>query len=147
MHDIESHLKGQAWQKPSSQSITIYNCRYAGLLRYAVDPSGAGKGLFFSYGADLTLTQQRRDVIAKDDSLRNASLADRADGRFFFNRQLTQRLKGLSVSQACKHLVCTIMLWAENSKLPFVGRGAYLLTSPCFNFDIAFRYWRWLHYP
>ena len=59
-----------------------------------MDPNGAGKGLFFSYGADLTLTQQRQAVVSQDASLKNASLADRADTRFFFNRQLTLKLKG-----------------------------------------------------
>lgn len=64
------------------------------MLRYAVDPAGAGKGLFFSYEADLTLTQQRSDVVNKDASLKNASLIERADSRFFFNRQLTIKVTG-----------------------------------------------------
>jgi hypothetical protein len=70
-------------------------CRYAGLLRFALAPTGAGKGLFFSYEADVSLTQQGHEKLAADATLKNASLADRADQRFFFNRQLTRHLAGL----------------------------------------------------
>ncbi len=34
-------------------------CRYTRLLKEAFNPAGAGRGLFFSFDADVTLTQQR----------------------------------------------------------------------------------------
>lgn len=68
--------------------------RYAGLLRYAVDPAGAGKGLFFSYDADLTLTQQRYKAVTSVESSLRKSIAGRADTRFFFNRHLILSLIG-----------------------------------------------------
>ena len=72
--------------------IALFVCRYAALLRYAIDPSGAGKGLFFSYAADLTLTQQRYADL--DASVKTKPLHARADQRFFFNRQLVTPLLG-----------------------------------------------------
>ena len=68
--------------------------RYAKLLSYAVDPSGAGRGLFFSYSTDLTLTQQRYTTLQADASASKKTLWSRADPRFFFNRQLTSVLTG-----------------------------------------------------
>ena len=63
-------------------------CRFVGLLRFAVHPSGAGKGLFFSYGVDLTRTQQRRS-----ESQTNMDI-HKADDRFFFNQNLVKPLIG-----------------------------------------------------
>jgi hypothetical protein len=34
-------------------------CSYTALLREAFNLAGAGRGLFFSFDADVTLTQQR----------------------------------------------------------------------------------------
>ena len=73
-------------------TLSLLVCRYAALLRYAIDPSGAGKGLFFSYAADLTLTQQRYADL--DTSVKAKPLHARADQRFFFNRQLVAPLLG-----------------------------------------------------
>lgn len=64
------------------------------LLREALDPAGAGRGLFFSHGADLTLTQQRWVAAAADTKLAAAPLWRRADPRFFWNRHLTLLLTG-----------------------------------------------------
>lgn len=91
------------------RSESCFECRYAGLLRYAVDPAGAGKGLYFSYGTDLTLTQQRQTTLANDESSNSTSLADRADQRFFFNRQLTLLLKGLAFGCAGCQDSCTLL--------------------------------------
>ena len=70
-------------------------CRYAALLRYATHPSGAGKGLFISYGTDLTLTQQRYTQINEKEGAGSMPLHARADPRFFFNRQLLAPLLGM----------------------------------------------------
>ena len=40
-------------------------CSYAALLREAFNPAGAGRGLFFSFDADVTLTQQRCGLSCK----------------------------------------------------------------------------------
>ncbi len=40
--------------------------RYTDLLRDAFNPHGAGRGLFFSFDADITLTQQRCAISAMD---------------------------------------------------------------------------------
>ena len=68
-------------------------------MRYAIDPSGAGKGLFFSYDADLTLSQQQYDKLAAGGKLENRPLYDRTDPRFFFNRQLVLPLLGTRPAQ------------------------------------------------
>ena len=62
--------------------------RYVGLLRFAVHPAGAGKGLFFSYGVDLTRTQQRRTDSGTQLDMQ------KADNRFFFNQILAKPLIG-----------------------------------------------------
>ena len=64
------------------------------LLREALDPAGAGCGLFFSHGADLTLTQERWAAVAANAKLAAAPLWRRADARFFWNRHLTLLLTG-----------------------------------------------------
>jgi len=62
---------------------------------------GAGRGLYLSYEADVSLTQQGYKKVAADAQLKNASLAERADPRFFFNRQLAKHLTGRSNLSAC----------------------------------------------
>jgi hypothetical protein len=49
-----------------SRAVTFLNlqsccvlCSYTALLREAFNPAGAGRGLFFSFDADVTLTQQQ----------------------------------------------------------------------------------------
>lgn len=37
-------------------------CSYTALVKEAFNPAGAGRGLFFSFDADVTLTQQRCDL-------------------------------------------------------------------------------------
>ena len=70
--------------------------RYIKLLRAALDPSGAGRGLFFSYGADITLTQQRyTEASAKGEHAGgNALLGERAEPRFFWNAHLLSPFTG-----------------------------------------------------
>ncbi|KAK9821752.1 hypothetical protein WJX81_003319 [Elliptochloris bilobata] len=75
------------------------DARYVALIREALDPAGAGRGLFFSHGADLTLSQQRWAAVAADPSLATAPLWRRADARFFWNKFLTLPLTGALVER------------------------------------------------
>lgn len=68
--------------------------RYIALLKDAFDPSGSGRGLFFSFDADITLTQQRYAAIAGDGPPTAKSLHARADSRFVWNKTHTQPLAG-----------------------------------------------------
>ena len=63
-------------------------CRYIALLRKALDPSDAGKGLYFSRTADLTLTQQRAAELEEQDGREDAPFTRRTEQRFFWNRHL-----------------------------------------------------------
>ncbi len=70
--------------------------RYISLLRKALDPSDAGRGLYFSHGADLTLTQQRySEAQAKGDKA-GKLLGERAELRFVWNRHLLAAFTGAS---------------------------------------------------
>ena len=82
-----------------------WSCRYVKLLRTALDPSGAGRGLFFSYGADITLTQQRfTEACAKGERAGgNALLGERAEPRFFWNAHLLAPFTG---APACACMPC-----------------------------------------
>ena len=64
------------------------DCRYIALLRKALDPSDAGKGLYFSHTADLTLTQQRAAELEEQDAREDAPLTRCTEQRFFWNRHL-----------------------------------------------------------
>ncbi|CAL8466862.1 g6398 [Coccomyxa elongata] len=59
--------------------------KYIDLLRTAMNPAEAGRGLYFSYGADITLTQQR---WAEAGEKASKLLGKRAEPRFFWNRHL-----------------------------------------------------------
>ena len=72
----------------------IMCCRYIELLKDAVDSKGSGRGLFFSYGADLTLTQQRVAILAENAEWTGQPLWKRADTRFFWNRKLALPFMG-----------------------------------------------------
>jgi hypothetical protein len=65
------------------------DARYVALLRRGLDPSRAGRGLFFSYGADLTLTSQ---AAAKRDANAPTTLHARADPAFWWNKALAEPL-------------------------------------------------------
>lgn len=62
--------------------------RYIALLRKAVDPSDAGKGLYFSPTADLTLTQQRAAELEEQGGKEDGPFTTRTEQRFFWNRHL-----------------------------------------------------------
>jgi len=60
------------------------------LLRDGVDPRGSGRGLYFAYFYDLTLTAQRAAALSADSSAQQQPPASRADGRFFWNAALAK---------------------------------------------------------
>jgi len=93
----------------ASEDMHVDDEKYAGLLRYAVAPNGAGRGLYLSYEADVSLTQQGYKKVAADAHLKNASLAERADPRFFFNRQLAKHLTEAKVPGVDAFVVPVIM--------------------------------------
>ena len=64
------------------------HCRYISLLRKALDPSDAGKGLYFSPTADLTLTQQRAAELEEQGGKEDGPFTSRTEQRFFWNRHL-----------------------------------------------------------
>lgn len=76
--------------------------RYVRLLRKAVDASSTGGGLYFSYGADLTLTTQAFDQLKapaapkeggeKDNQQSPPALYSRADPRVWWNKSLCDPL-------------------------------------------------------
>lgn len=65
------------------------------LIEDACDPGIFGQQFFYSYGTDITLTQQRMSDMTRDDpaAARKPQWA-RADKRFFWNKYLTQPLIG-----------------------------------------------------
>ena len=62
---------------------------YVRLLRRALDPRGAGRGLYFSHGADVTLTTQKWAALGQSPP---PDLYARADPRFFWNKALATPL-------------------------------------------------------
>lgn len=67
-------------------------CRLLETLREAFNPEGAGRNLFFSYGADLTLHAQRQADVLADPVQAAKPLHARADRRFFWNRFVAKPL-------------------------------------------------------
>ena len=77
------------------------------LLKYAVDPSGAGQGLYYSYNTNLTLSEQRNSQQKADDSSKLAW--QQAEPRFFWNRFLAQPLTGAHESSVIGAMAMAIM--------------------------------------
>lgn len=69
-------------------------CRYIALLRKALDPSDAGKGLYFSPTVDLTLTQQRAAELEEQSGKEDSPIGGRTEQRFFWNRHLLSPFLG-----------------------------------------------------
>ena len=70
------------------------HCRYIALLRKALDPSDAGKGLYYSCTADLTLTQQRAAELEAAGGKEDSALTARSEQRFFWNKHLLSPFLG-----------------------------------------------------
>lgn len=93
------------WQVPTVEC----NCRYIALLRKALDPSDAGKGLYFSPTADLTLTQQRAAELEEQGGKEDAQLTARTEQRFFWNRHLLAPFLG-EAAALYPHRACGFLL-------------------------------------
>lgn len=64
------------------------------LIEDACDPGIFGQQFFYSYGTDITLTQQRFSAVHEDPAAASKPQWARADKRFFWNKYLTQPLVG-----------------------------------------------------
>ncbi|KAL6764565.1 phosphoinositide phosphatase [Haematococcus lacustris] len=71
-----------------SAKLNSANRSLLSLLEEAVHPCGAGRGLYFSYFHDLTLTTQRAASLRVSDPAAFAAQlpVERADSRFFWNK-------------------------------------------------------------
>ncbi len=65
------------------------------LIEEACDPGIFGQQFFYSYGTDITLTQQHFTSLSESLSGEQKPQWARADKRFFWNRHLTQSLTGV----------------------------------------------------
>ena len=79
------------------------------LLEDACDPGIFGQQFFYSYGTDVTLTQQRLTSVLENPSAAQQPQWARADKRFYWNKHLTQTLTGtgrlcLGSCFSCHHL-------------------------------------------
>ena len=64
------------------------------LIVDACDPGIFGQQFFYSYGTDITLTQQRFTALVENPSESQKPHWAQADKRFFWNKHLTQPLTG-----------------------------------------------------
>ena len=76
------------------QYFACTKCRMMELIEEACDPGIFGQQFFYSYGTDITLTQQRFTSLSESSSREQKPQWARADKRFFWNRHLTQSLTG-----------------------------------------------------
>ncbi|KAK9809957.1 hypothetical protein WJX72_002549 [[Myrmecia] bisecta] len=101
--------------------------RYIELLEHALDPLGAGRGLFFSYGSDITLTQQRYATLVAENAMAAKPLAARADPRFFWNKVLARPL-----TEAGAHKFVVPLMLGSYHQLPilqFKSAGRHVSAS------------------
>lgn len=77
---------------PCTQYLVCTKCRMMELIEEACDPGIFGQQFFYSYGTDITLTQQRFTSLSESSSGEQKPQWARADKRFFWNRHLTQSL-------------------------------------------------------
>jgi hypothetical protein len=76
--------------------------RLLSYLRDAINPEGTGRGVFFAYNSDLTLSAQRlADALAEPDTAGKAPCR-RADRTFFWNRTLAKPIMGARAGGAAQ---------------------------------------------
>ena len=80
---------------PCVQCLDCTKCRMMELIEEACDPGIFGQQFFYSYGTDITLTQQRFTSLSESSSGEQKPQWARADKRFFWNKHLTQSLTGI----------------------------------------------------
>ena len=87
-------------------SLSLIFCRLLELIEDATDPGIFGQQFFYSYGTDITLTQQRLSAVLEDPSAAQKPQWARADKRFFWNEHLTKPFVGktLAVRVAAMHV-------------------------------------------
>jgi hypothetical protein len=68
--------------------------RFLKLLKSGTDPKRYGGSLYFAYGGDVTLTQQRYEAVRGDPQVASLAPWQRAAPSFFWNRALAQPLLG-----------------------------------------------------
>lgn len=73
--------------------------RFLKLLKSGTDPSRYGGSLYFAYGGDVTLTQQRYDAVHSDPASAALQPWQRASQAFFWNRSLAQPLLDAGMSR------------------------------------------------
>lgn len=107
------------------------NSHYVRLLKEAFNPVGAGRSLFFSFDADVTLTQQRYAALAADSAAQGKFLHERADSRFYWNKHLTQKLVdegagrfAMLIMLASFHQMRAIRFGDYNASITLVARRA-----------------------
>ena len=71
----------------SSCGLCEHACSYVELVKSAVDPKKAGRGLYFSSGIQLTLTTERQARVINE---RGEGSWELEDTRFFWNRYLME---------------------------------------------------------
>lgn len=96
---VATVLGADIFQVTTTRIVTSEEARTAwenrGLLKLlsdGVDPEGSGRGMYFSYFYDVTLSAQRTALIAQDGSAGMQTAAARADKSFFWNYHLSKPL-------------------------------------------------------
>ena len=87
------------------QCLACTTCRLMELIEEACDPGIFGQQFFYSYGTDITLTQQRFTSLSESSSGEQKPQWARADKRFFWNRHLTQSLTGICCCEIVELLI------------------------------------------
>lgn len=91
-----THYKPENGHLKQIADVATDLCRFVELLEDAADPGMFGQQFFFSYGTDITLTQQRWASTYEGSKAGRQPLWANADKRFWWNRFLTQPLIGNS---------------------------------------------------
>lgn len=103
-------------------------CRFLKLLKSGTNPQRYASGLYFAYGGDPTLSQQRYEAVQADPHAAGLAPWQRAAPSFFWNRALSQPLLGECCSSAC--LLAVGRGWAVGRRC---SGGASSRGSPSFH--------------